>query len=57
LLPSLEGSRVIAVAAGFWIVLSAGTRPVFNTIAALSVNLAVLVAAWLRWPQPATFGR
>jgi len=42
----------------FWIVLSAGTRPVFNTIADLSVNVAVLVTQlWLRWPQPATFGR
>jgi hypothetical protein len=38
--------------------LFARTWPVFNTIADLSVNVAVLVTQlWLRWPQPATFGR
>ena len=58
LVPSPEGSRAIAVATGFWIMLFARTWPVFNTIADLSVNVAVLVTQLsLRWPEPATFGR
>ena len=40
------------------IVLFFGTWPMFNTLAALGVNVAVLVAVlWLRWPPQATFGR
>jgi hypothetical protein len=35
-----------------------GTWPTFNTLAALRVNVAVLVALlWLHWPPQATFGR
>ena len=35
-----------------------GTWPAFNTIAALSVNVAVLVALlWLNWPPQAMFGK
>jgi hypothetical protein len=34
-----------------------GTWPMFYTLAALSVNVAVLVALlWLHWPPQATFG-
>jgi len=40
------------------IVLFFGTWPMFNTLAALGVNVAVLVAVlWLHWPPQATFGR
>jgi hypothetical protein len=40
------------------IVLFFGTWPMFNTLAALGVNVAVLVAVlMLRWPPQATFGR
>jgi hypothetical protein len=39
------------------IVLFFGTWPMFNTLAALGVNVAVLVAVlWLHWPPQATFG-
>jgi hypothetical protein len=34
-----------------------GTWPMFNTFAALAVNVAVLVAVlWLRWPSEAVLG-
>jgi len=40
------------------IVLFFGTWPMFNTLAALGVNVAVIVAVlWLHWPPQATFGR
>ena len=40
------------------IVLFFGTWPMFNTLAALGLNVAVLVALlWLYWPPQATFGR
>ena len=40
------------------IVLFFGTWPMFNTLAALTVNVAVLVALLgLRWPPEAMFGR
>ena len=40
------------------IVLFFGTWPMFNTLAALGVDVAVLVAVlWLQWPPQATFGR
>lgn len=35
-----------------------GTWPVFNTLAALGVNVAVLVTQlWLNWPPQAMFGK
>jgi hypothetical protein len=54
--------RPLAVAAALvsatGIVLFFGTWPMFNTLAALGVNVAVLVAiAWLRWPSEAMLGR
>ena len=40
------------------IVLFFGTWPMFNTLAALGVDVAVLVAVlWLHWPPQSTFGR
>lgn len=49
------GSAVVSTVG---IVLFAGTWPVFNTVAALSVNVVVLVTQlWLRWPAQAAFGR
>jgi hypothetical protein len=40
------------------IVLFFGTWPMFNTIAALGVNVAVLVTQlWLHWPPEAMFGK
>jgi len=40
------------------IVLFFGTWPTFNTIAALAVNIAVLVTQlWLRWPPQTMFGK
>ena len=40
------------------IVLFFGTWPMFNTLAALGVNVAVLAAVlWLRWPTEAMLGR
>ncbi len=39
------------------IVMFFGTWPMFNTLAALGVNVAVLVAVlWLRWPPEAALG-
>jgi hypothetical protein len=54
--------RPLAVASAFvsiaGIVLFIGTWPTFNTLAALGVNVAVLVAVlWLRWPSEAMLGR
>lgn len=35
-----------------------GTWPAFNTVAAIAVNVGVLVTQlWLRWPAQAVFGR
>ena len=53
--------RVLAVDTAFvstiGIVLFLGTWPLFNTLAALAVNVAVLVALlWLHWPPEAMFG-
>jgi len=47
------GSAVISL---IGIVLFFGTWPAFNTVAALAVNVAVLVAVWLQWPPPSLFG-
>ena len=54
--------RPLAVAAALvsaaGIVLFFGTWPTFNTLAALGVNVVVLVAiVWLRWPSEAMLGR
>lgn len=46
-----------ALASATGIVLFFGTWPMLNTLAALGVNLAVLVAVlWLHWPAQATIG-
>jgi hypothetical protein len=46
-----------ALVSGSGIVLFFGTWPMFNTLAALGVNVAVLVAVvWLRWPSEAMLG-
>jgi hypothetical protein len=40
------------------IVVFFGTWPMFNTLAAIGVDVAVLVAVlWLQWPSQATLGR
>jgi hypothetical protein len=47
-----------AIVSGAGIVLFFGTWPMFNTLAALAMNVAVLVAVlWLRWPTDAILGR
>jgi hypothetical protein len=47
-----------ALASATGIVLFVGTWPTFNTLAALGVNVAVLVAVvWLRWPSDSMLGR
>jgi hypothetical protein len=47
-----------AIASTLGIVVFFGTWPMFNTIAALGVNLAVLVTQlWLRWPPQLMFGK
>ena len=49
---------ITAVVSLLGVVLFFGTWPMFNTLAALSVDVAVLVALlWLHWPPQATFGR
>ena len=53
--PLAVASALVSIAG---IVLFFGTWPMFNTLAALGVNVAVLVAVlWLHWPPQATFGR
>lgn len=47
------GSAVVSL---IGIVLFVGTWPVFNTMAALIVNVAVLVAVWIHWPPQSVFG-
>ena len=56
-----EAWRLLAIASAIvstvGIVLFLGNWPAFNTLAALGVNLAVLVALlWLNWPPRAMFG-
>jgi len=47
---------VSAVVSSVGIVLFAGTWPAFNTVAAVSVDVAVLVTQlWLRWPERTVF--
>jgi len=61
LVPS-EAWRTLAVASAvvstLGLALFIGTWPLFNTVAALSVNAAVFVTQlWLSWPARALFGR
>ncbi len=47
-----------SIVSALGIVLFFGTWPTFNTLAALAVNIAVLVTQlWLRWPPQAMFGK
>jgi len=49
---------VSAVVSAAGIVLFGGTWPVFNTVAALAVDVAVLVTQlWIQWPQQVALGR
>lgn len=49
---------ISAVVSMVGIVAFLGTWPAFNTIAALGVNVAVLVALlWLNWPPQVMFGK
>ena len=57
-----EAWRQLAVASAIpsilGIVVFFGTWPMFNTLAALAVNVAVLVTQlWLYWPPQALFGK
>jgi hypothetical protein len=57
-----EAWRPLAVASAIvsilGIALFLGTWPTFNTLAALGVNVAVLVTQlWLHWPPQAMFGK
>ena len=53
--PLAVASAVVSIAG---IAFFFGTWPMFNTLAALGVNVAVLIAVvWLRWPPQATLGR
>jgi len=57
-----EAWRQLAVASSIvsmlGIALFWGTWPAFNTVAALAMNIAVLVTQlWLHWPPQAMFGR
>ncbi len=47
------GSAIVSAAG---IVVFFGTWPMFNTLAALGVNLAVLAALWLQWPPQSVVG-
>lgn len=48
----------MALVSATGIVLFFGNWPMFNTLAALGVNVAVLIAVvWLRWPSEAMLGR
>jgi hypothetical protein len=53
--PLAIASAIVSLAG---ITLFFGTWPLFNTVAALAVNAAVLVGLlWLRWPPIAALGR
>lgn len=45
-----------AVISMIGVVLFFGTWPAFNTVAAVAVDVAVLIAVWLRWPPQSVFG-
>lgn len=51
--PVAVGSAVVSM---IGVVLFLGTWPMFNTIAALAVNVAVLIAVWIQWPPQSVFG-
>lgn len=52
--PLAVASAIVSIAG---IAFFFGTWPMFNTLAALGVDVAVLVALlWLQWPPQATFG-
>jgi hypothetical protein len=52
--PLAVASALVSIAG---ITLFFGTWPMFNTLAALAVNVAVLAAVlWLRWPSDVVFG-
>ena len=49
------GSSIVSLVG---VTLFLGTWPIFNTVAAIAVNVAVLATQlWLRWPPQAMFGR
>jgi hypothetical protein len=49
---------VSSIVSGIGIIIFLGRWPVFNTTAALGVNIAVLVARfWLNWPPVELFGK
>ena len=51
--PLAVGTALVSLAG---IVLFLGTWPIFNTVAAIGVNVAVLVAVlWLHWPPQTLF--
>ena len=53
--PLALASSLVSIAG---ITLFLGTWPAFNTLAALAMNIAVLVTQlWLRWPPQALYGR
>lgn len=53
--PLAVASAIVSI---LGIALFIGTWPTFNTLAALGVNIAVLVALiWLHWPPQAMFGK
>ncbi len=45
-----------AIVSAVGITLFIGNWPAFNTLAALAVNVAVIVALWMRWPPETLFG-
>ena len=47
---------VSALVSAAGIVVFFGTWPMFNTLAALGVNVAVLAGLWLQWPPQAVAG-
>ncbi len=52
--PLAVGTAIVSLVG---VVLFFGTWPMFNTVAALGVDVAVLVAVlWLRWPPETLFG-
>jgi hypothetical protein len=53
--PLAIGSAVVSLVG---MALFFGTWPPFNTVAAIAVNVAVLVSLiWMRWPSAAAVGR
>ena len=52
-----RGLAVVSAAiSAVGIALFFGTWPMFNTLAALAVNVGVVAAIWLRWPPQTLFG-